>query len=104
MVYWVPPLRSEVISLGSGTNFPNILIEPKNLCKKLIDSLYTRTDKSHLERGEFKVVGDGIIIHPSNKDIYYKIEFWGDQIDNIEIKFNDLKIEKRGGVYSGAGF
>ena len=55
------------------------------MCKKLIDSLYERTDKSHLERGEFKVVGDGIIIHPSNKDIYYKIEFWGDQIDNIEI-------------------
>ena len=55
------------------------------MCKKHIDSLYERTDKSHLERGEFKVVGDGIIIHPSNKDIYYKIEFWGDQIDNIEI-------------------
>ena len=82
-----------IYGLGNPTFFKeksihiskDILIEPKNLCKKLIDSLYERTDKSHLERGEFKVVGDGIIIHPSNKDIYYKIEFWGDQIDNIEI-------------------
>ena len=82
-----------IYGLGNPTFFKeksihiseDILIEPKNLCKKLIDSLYTRTEKSHLERGEFKVVGDGIIIHPSNKDIYYKIEFWGDQIDNIEI-------------------
>ena len=82
-----------IYGLGNPTFFKEksihiskeILIEPKNLCKNLVDSLYVRTDKSHLERGEFKVVGDGIIIHPSNKDIYYKIEFWGDQIDSIEI-------------------
>tara|TARA_B100000575_G_scaffold97691_1_gene77957 strand:+ start:1203 stop:3185 length:1983 start_codon:yes stop_codon:yes gene_type:complete len=82
-----------IYGLGNPTFFKEksihiskeILIEPKILCKKLVDSLYIRTDKSNLERGEFKVVGDGIIIHPSNKDIYYKIEFWGDQIDNIEI-------------------
>ena len=50
----------------------------------LIEALYTRTENILLQHGEFKVVGDTIIIHPSNADVYYKITFWGNEIEKIQ--------------------
>ena len=62
----------------------NTKIERKNLITYLIEALYTRTENILLKHGEFKVVGDTIIIHPSNADVYYKITFWGNEIEKIQ--------------------
>ena len=59
-------------------------IERKKLITYLIDALYNRTENTLLKHGEFKVVGDTITIHPSNADIYYKIIFWGNEIEKIQ--------------------
>ena len=60
------------------------IINRRELIKELINSLYTRSKETKINRGEFKVNGDTIIIHPSNVDFYYKIHFWGDEIEKIE--------------------
>ena len=60
------------------------IINRRELIKELINSLYTRSKETKINRGEFKVTGDTIIIHPSNTDFYYKIHFWGDEIEKIE--------------------
>ncbi|MAQ47907.1 MAG: excinuclease ABC subunit B [Flavobacteriales bacterium] len=62
----------------------NTKLERKNLITYLIEALYTRTENILLQHGEFKVVGDTIIIHPSNADVYYKITFWGNEIEKIQ--------------------
>ena len=56
----------------------------KKLLSLLIDGLYTRSQATIINRGEFKIVGDTIIVHPSNADVYYKIHFWGNEVDEIE--------------------
>ena len=68
----------------------NLHFSRKKLIICLIDALYTRTENTILQHGEFKVVGDTIIIHPSNADVHYKIIFWGNEIERIQ-QINYLK-------------
>jgi excinuclease ABC subunit B len=51
------------------------------LLRKLVDIQYERSED--LRRGTFRVRGDRIEIHPSYEDIAYRIELWGDQIEQI---------------------
>ena len=60
------------------------IYQRKSLLNNLIEGLYKRSKETQIKRGEFKVIGDIIIIHPSNHDFYYKVHFWGDQVDEIE--------------------
>ena len=71
----------------------NLHFSRKKLIICLIDALYTRTENTILQHGEFKVVGDTIIIHPSNADVHYKIIFWGNEIERIQ-QINYLKQKK----------
>ncbi len=71
----------------------NLHFSRKKLIICLIDALYTRTENTILQHGEFKVVGDTIIIHPSNADVHYKIIFWGNEIEKIQ-QINYLKQKK----------
>ena len=63
----------------------NTQYERKNLLFDLIDAQYKRTHDSKIKKGEFKIVGDMILIQPSHIDNQYRIHFWGDEIDKIEI-------------------
>jgi len=63
----------------------------RRLLNELIEALYTRSQDQQLQSGQFKVIGDTIMIYPSNQAGIYKIHFWGDTIDEIE-QINELNI------------
>lgn len=56
----------------------------QELLRKLIDSLYVRSDKD-FKRGTFRVNGDTIDIWVASVDIGYRIVQWGDYIENIQV-------------------
>jgi excinuclease ABC subunit B len=51
------------------------------LLRKLVDIQYERGEE--LRRGTFRVRGDSVEIYPPYEDNAYRIELWGDQIDQI---------------------
>ena len=58
----------------------------KNLMLRLVNMGYTRNDK-FFDRGNFRVNGEIIDIFPTYyEDSYIRLEFFGDEIDRIEIK------------------
>jgi excinuclease ABC subunit B len=58
----------------------------KKLMLRLVDMGYTRNDK-FFDRGNFRVNGEVIDIFPSYyEDRYLRLEFFGDEIDRIEIR------------------
>jgi excinuclease ABC subunit B len=50
---------------------------------KLIDLQYARNDMD-FKRGTFRVRGDVVELHPSYEEFAYRIEFFGEQITNID--------------------
>ena len=64
----------------------------KKMLNDLIEGLYVRTTNLEIKKGQIKMTGDVLIIYPTNKNIHYKIHFWGDQIEIIEEI--DLKTQK----------
>ena len=68
----------------------NQKIERKELMNLLISGMYLRV-KHDLEPGTFKLIGDSIEILPSYIEKKIKINFWGDEIE--EIQEIDLKFE-----------
>jgi len=58
-------------------------IKRKKLMSFLITGMYKRV-KYDLEPGTFKVIGDSLEILPSYLEKKYKINFWGDEIEEIE--------------------
>ena len=58
-------------------------IERKKLMSYLISGMYNRV-KHDLEPGTFKIVGDSLEIFPSYIEKKFKINFWGEEIDEIE--------------------
>lgn len=56
---------------------------PRNeLLKRLVEIQYKRNDFAP-ERGDFRVAGDTLEIHPSHREDYVRIDFWGDTVDQI---------------------
>jgi excinuclease ABC subunit B len=51
---------------------------------KMVDVLYERNDIG-FERGKFRVRGDSIELWPSYEEFAYRIEMWGDEIEQISI-------------------
>ena len=58
-------------------------IERKKLISYLISGMYNRV-KHDLEPGTFKIIGDSVEILPSYIEKKIKINFWGEEIDEIE--------------------
>lgn len=54
------------------------------LLYKLVDSLYSRTTAA-LQSGTFRVSGDTVDIYPPYMDAAFRIYFWGDEIESMEI-------------------
>ncbi|MBQ7524703.1 MAG: excinuclease ABC subunit UvrB [Alphaproteobacteria bacterium] len=67
-------------------------ISPQKLCRQLADLQYQRNDLE-FKRGIFRSTGDTIEIFPAHKsDSFWKISFWGDEIENItEVEYPSLK-------------
>ncbi len=53
------------------------------MLRKLIDLQYTRNDID-FKRATFRVRGDVVELHPAYEDFAYRIEFFGDQVTNID--------------------
>ncbi len=81
---------SAIYGLGSPEIYKKLTIaidrktgyNRKKLISKLIELRYERNDTS-FERGKFRVKGDVIDIYPSYMESGYRIEFWGDDIEEI---------------------
>ena len=62
----------------------NLVISRTKFLHKLVQSLYSRSN-FELTSGSFKVSGDIVDVFPSYADHAFKIHFFGDEIEEIEI-------------------
>lgn len=71
-----------------GKNVVNVRVGdtiPRNqLLYQLVDILYNRTE-GDFTRGAFRVKGDTVDVFVAYADFAYRIFFWGDEIENIQI-------------------
>ncbi len=80
-----------IFGLGSPEQYRNSVasirkdapIERDDLIKKLLDLQYHRNDFD-FKRGTVRVRGDVLEIHPSYEEFAYRVEFFGDEITNID--------------------
>jgi excinuclease ABC subunit B len=61
---------------------PGQQIKREEFIKGLVDLQYERSD-IEFYRGTFRVRGDTVEVYPSYQENAYRIEFWGDEIDQI---------------------
>ena len=57
-------------------------ISRQQILSKLVEILYERND-TDFRRGTFRVRGDVIEIFPTYEDDAYRIELWGDEVENL---------------------
>src|SRR5438067_9899231 len=57
-------------------------ISRRDITSRLVDILYDRNDHD-FRRGTFRVRGDVIEVFPTYEDLAYRIELWGDEIENL---------------------
>ena len=58
-------------------------ISREELAKRLVKILYQRKDGGEFSRGSFRMTGDVIEVYPTYDDYAYRIELWGDEIENL---------------------
>ncbi|MEC8475696.1 MAG: excinuclease ABC subunit UvrB [Planctomycetota bacterium] len=83
---------SSIYGLGSPKDYKELIvpihrgdqIRRDHLLMKFVEVLYERNDVS-FERGKFRVRGDSIELWPSYEEFAYRIEMWGDEIEQISI-------------------
>ena len=83
---------SSIYGLGSPTDYKNMMVSLKKgdridrdaMLSKLVDIQYQRNDIS-FERTKFRVRGDCVEVWPSYEEYAFRIEFWGDDIENLSI-------------------
>jgi excinuclease ABC subunit B len=57
-------------------------ISRQDITSRLVDILYDRNDND-FRRGTFRVRGDVIEVFPTYDDFAYRIELWGDEVENL---------------------
>src|SRR5689334_15973634 len=57
-------------------------ITRNQITSKLVEILYDRSD-ADFRRGTFRVRGDVIEVYPTYDDNAYRIELWGDEVENL---------------------
>ncbi len=80
-----------IYGIGNPANFRNGVIEisvgqlisRNKFLHQLVEVLYSRTTLD-LQRGQFKVNGDTVLIYLAYTDVALRIIFWGDEIESIE--------------------
>lgn len=70
---------SNVLTLKKGD-----IINRDVFLRQLVDSLYSRSEIT-FERGNFRVKGDTVDVFPANADSAYRISFWGDEIESLDV-------------------
>ncbi len=71
--------KKSVISLSVGQ-----AIDRQDLLVSLADLQYTRAEVD-FKRGTYRVRGDVVELHQAGDELAYRIEFFGDQIDNLAL-------------------
>ncbi len=59
-------------------------IDREDLLLRLVDIQYERNDVE-FQRSKFRIRGDSMEIWPSYEEFAYRIEMWGDEIEQISI-------------------
>src|SRR5258708_4691811 len=80
-----------IFGLGSPIEYKRSVVairkneptERDELLHRLIDLQYSRNDMD-FKRGTFRVRGDVVELHPSYEEFAYRLEFFGDEITNID--------------------
>jgi len=81
-----------IFGLGSPEQYRNSVLpirkdvetDRDEMLRKLIDLQYSRNDID-FKRGTFRVRGDVVELQPSYEEFAYRIEFFGEQIENIDM-------------------
>ncbi len=81
---------SSIYGLGSPEDYRRMMIalqkgqsiDRDEMLNRLIDIQYQRNDIA-FERSKFRVRGDCVEVWPSYEEFAYRIEFWGDEIDQL---------------------
>ncbi len=81
---------SSIYGLGSPADYREMMvglrrgqeIDRDEMLRKLVDIQYDRNDVG-FERGKFRVRGDCVEIWPSYEEYAFRIEFWGDEVDQL---------------------
>jgi len=71
--------EESIIRLFKGQKIPR-----NTVLYKLVDSLYSRTT-ADFQRGNFRVKGDVVDVYPAYADYAFRISFFGNEIDQIDI-------------------
>lgn len=71
--------HAQMVSVRRGDN-----ISRNKLLYSLVDALYSRTE-GEFTRGSFRVKGDVVDIFPAYGDYAYRIEFLGDEVEEISM-------------------
>jgi excinuclease ABC subunit B len=71
--------KSSVVVINVGD-----CVDRDKLLKRFVDLQYSRNDVA-FERGDFRVRGDVIEIHPAYEEFAYRIEMFGDEIESITL-------------------
>ncbi len=83
---------SSIYGLGSPQDYKELVLQIRkgektrrdHLLLKLVEVQYDRNDIA-FERGKFRVRGDSIELWPSYEEFAYRIEMWGDEIEQISL-------------------
>ncbi len=83
---------SSIYGLGSPEDYKNMVVALKvgqslnrdDMLLRLVDIQYERNDVA-FERSKFRVRGDCLEVWPSYEEFSYRIELWGDDIEQISI-------------------
>jgi excinuclease ABC subunit B len=83
---------SSIYGLGSPEDYRNMVVPLKigqtinrdDVLLRLVDIQYERNDTA-FERSRFRVRGDSLEVWPSYEEFAYRIELWGDEIEQISI-------------------
>lgn len=60
------------------------IVDRDAMLKRFVDLQYSRNDLE-FTRGQFRVRGDVVEIHPASEEFAYRIEMFGDEIEKLEI-------------------
>ncbi len=83
---------SSIYGLGSPKDYKTMMvgltkgqeIDRDQMLMKLVDIQYERNDVE-FARSKFRVRGDCVEIWPSYEEFAFRVEFWGDEIDQLSI-------------------
>ncbi len=72
-------ITNNIVMLTVGQNIDRDLF-----LRHLVNSLYSRNEID-FQRGTFRVRGDTVDVHPANTDFAYRISFWGNEVESIDV-------------------